>query len=352
MALYIRRGMAGNTIGTVFRLTTFGESHGAGIGGVLDGCPAGLRLDADAVQLELDRRRPGGNPLGTARDEADRVEWLSGIMDGIALGTPIAFLIRNRDAQSADYEMLRDVYRPGHADRSYEAKYGVRDHRGGGRSSARATAACVAGGAIARQFLHAQGVRVEAYVSQVGPEALSHEPDDLAARWSNAVRCPDMEAAGRMAAVIEAARAEGDSVGGVVSCVAHGLPEGWGEPVFDKLEADLAKAMLAINASKGFQIGMGFAAAAMRGSEHNRMSQGGVAGGISDGDALRFAVAFKPPATIALPQPARNRLGEAVTLEAKGRHDPCVAPRAVPIVEAMTCLVLADHCLRQRLARA
>ncbi|MBK9176914.1 MAG: chorismate synthase [Flavobacteriales bacterium] len=343
--------MPGNTIGQLFRLTSFGESHGAAIGGVVDGCPAGLPIDQHAVQMELDRRRPGSTPLGTARNEADGVEWLSGIFEGRALGTPMGFLIRNNDARSSDYDALKDVYRPGHADRTWEVKYGLRDHRGGGRSSARTTAACVVGGAIARQLLTRDGVQVNAYVSRVGEVALGGIPADLAPVWSSAVRCPDENTGARMAAIIEQARAEGDSVGGVVSCVVRGLPEGLGEPVFDKLDADLAKAMLSINASKGFQIGSGFAAAALRGSAHNRLSQGGLAGGISDGSDLFFDVAFKPPATIALAQETLNKTGEKVMLEAKGRHDPCVVPRAVPIVEAMACLVLADHWLRQRMAR-
>ncbi|MCB9183561.1 MAG: chorismate synthase [Flavobacteriales bacterium] len=343
--------MPGNAFGQLFRLTTFGESHGPAIGGVVDGCPAGLTLDAEAVQRELDRRRPGSTALGTTRNEPDRVEWLSGVFEGRTLGTPIAFMIRNADARSGDYDALKDVYRPGHADRTWEQKYGVRDHRGGGRSSARTTAACVVGGAIARQVISAAGVRVSAYVQQVGDVGLTEAPVDLSATWNNDARCPDAATAVRMKALVEQVRAEGDSVGGVVACRVEGVPAGLGEPVFDKLEADLAKAMLAINASKGFQIGSGFAAAGMRGSAHNRLSQGGVAGGISDGDELFFEVAFKPPATIAQAQHARTRSGDEVVLEAKGRHDPCVVPRAVPIVEAMTCLVLADHLLRHRGSR-
>lgn len=345
--------MPGNTIGTAFRLTTFGESHGPAIGGVVDGCPAGLRLDLEAMQAELDRRRPGSTPLGTARVEADRVEWLSGIFEGRTLGSPIGFVIRNTDSRSSDYEALKDVYRPGHADKSWEDKYGLRDHRGGGRSSARTTAACVVGGAIARQLIAEMGISVHAWVSQVGAEVLAERTTDwdLAGIWTDPVRCPDRGTSARMAAIIEQARTEGDSVGGVVSCLVRGMPAGLGEPVFDRLDADLAKAMLSINASKGFQIGDGFRAAGMRGSVHNARSQGGIAGGISDGKDIAFDVAFKPPATIAKPQLARNRAGAEVTLEAKGRHDPCVVPRAVPIVEAMACLVLADHLLRHRAAR-
>ncbi|MBK7945875.1 MAG: chorismate synthase [Flavobacteriales bacterium] len=343
--------MPGNSIGSVFRLTAFGESHGPAIGGVIDGCPAGLPIDALRVQQELDRRRPGSTPLGTSRQEADHVEWLSGMLDGRTLGTPIAFLIRNNDALSADYDALKEVYRPGHADRVYDVKYGLRDHRGGGRSSARVTAAAVVGGAIARQMLLNLGVEVAAFVSQVGEVRVTRWPQDLERRWIDPVRCPDESSSAAMAAAIEEARNEGDSLGGAVSCVIRGLPVGLGEPIYDKLDADLAKAMLSINASKAFAIGEGFGAAGMRGSQHNKLSQGGVTGGISDGDELRFEVAFKPPSTIAMPQQATTRSGDVVMLEARGRHDPCVVPRAVPIVEAMSCLVLADHWLRLRCTR-
>ncbi len=346
--------MPGNTFGQLFRLTTFGESHGAAIGGVVDGCPAELELDLAAVQTELDRRRPGSTPLGSARNEADRVEWLSGVFEGRTLGTPIAFFIRNNDAKSSDYDALKEVYRPGHADQTWEQKYGLRDHRGGGRSSARTTAATVVGGAIARQLLARKGVKVNACVTAVGPERAQRSGDDLdwESVWQNDVRCADRVAVKQMTALIEQVRSEGDSIGGVVSCLVRGLPVGLGEPVFDKLDADLAKAMLSINAVKGFQIGMGFAASAMRGSDHNKARQGGVLGGISNGQSVMFDVAFKPPSTIAQAQQAMDRSGTIVTLEAQGRHDPCVVPRAVPIVEAMTCLVLADHLLRQRSARA
>ena len=382
--------MRGNTFGSLFRLSTFGESHGPAIGGVLDGCPAGMRLDPTAIQVELDRRRPGGTPLGTSRTETDAVEFLSGMIadpeaihrsDQKTLGTPIAFLIRNADARSHDYDQLKDVYRPGHADLTWEAKFGLRDHRGGGRSSARTTAACVVGGAIARQLLASEGIEVDAYVSRVGEVALETpvEQLDLSGRWNDLVRCPDPATAKRMAAFIEQVRSEGDSIGGVVSCVVRGVPPGLGEPVFDKLEADLAKAMLSINACKGFQIGNGFGAAHLRGSENNDAfapgyrrdpevridpytvsraairtetnRSGGVLGGISNGEDLLFEVAFKAPSTIAKAQRTVNTNGEAITLEASGRHDPCVVPRAVPIVEAMTCLVLADHLLRHRTSR-
>lgn len=370
--------MRGNSLGSIFSLVTFGESHGPAIGGVLDGCPAGLELKLATIQAELDRRRPGSTPLGTARSEADQVEFLSGIMDGITLGTPIGFFIRNTDARSGDYDHLKDVYRPGHADLVWEEKFGLRDHHGGGRSSARVTAACVVGGAIARQLLATEGITVDAYVSRVGEVVLEQpvEDLDLSRRWSDPVRCPDPATAARMAEVIDQVRGEGDSIGGGVSCVVRGLPPGLGEPVFDKLDADLAKAMLSINACKGFQIGSGFGAARLRGSQNNDVfvmgvrrdprnstaeytvesgairtetnRAGGVLGGISNGEDILFDMAFKAPSTIAMAQRTVNTKGEAVALEAAGRHDPCVVPRAVPIVEAMTCLVLADHLLRQR----
>ncbi len=357
--------MRGNSFGTAFRLTTFGESHGPAIGGVVDGCPAGLKVDMPAIQNELDRRRPGSTPLGTARKESDLVEILSGLWSEagqpttdnrqlISLGTPIGFLIRNADAKSEDYAHLKDTFRPGHADRTWEQKFGLRDHRGGGRSSARETACRVVGGAIARQLIAQQGISVQAYVSQVGDIIIGtpHTELDLSAVFSSDVRCPDPASAERMTQAIEHVRAEGDSLGGVVSCVVKGLPPGLGEPVYDRLDADLAKAMLSINATKGFQIGNGFGAAAMRGSQHNAGPQGGVLGGISDGGDLFFDVAFKPPATIARPQASTDRSGNAVTVEGKGRHDPCVVPRAVPVVEAMACLVIADHLLRNRTSRS
>ncbi len=359
--------MRGNSFGTAFRLTTFGESHGPAIGGVIDGCAAGLICDLAAVQGELDRRRPGSTPLGTARKEADRVEFLSGLMDGTTLGTPIGFLIRNSDSKSSDYDHLKDTFRPGHADLTWEQKFGLRDHRGGGRASARETACRVVGGAIARQLLAQQGIRVQAYVSQVGNITLGkpHTELDLSAVYSSDVRCPDPIAASLMTKAIELVRAEGDSLGGLVTCVITGVPAGLGEPVFDKLHADLGKAMLSINAVKGFQIGSGFAAASMRGSQHNdpytagnggittlTNRSGGVQGGISNGEDIVFDVAFKPASTIMRDQPSIDRSGNAVILEGKGRHDPCVVPRAVPVVEAMACLVIADHLLRNRTVRA
>ena len=344
--------MRGNSLGQIFRLTSFGESHGAAIGGVIDGCPAGLKLDLDAVQVELDRRRPGSTPLGTTRNEADRVEWLSGIKDGVALGTPIAFLIRNQDARSADYDVLKDVYRPGHADRTWEEKFGVRDHRGGGRSSARTTAACVVAGAIARQVIATVGASAHAYVDQVGNVRLDkpHTELDLSRVYASDVRCPDPIAADLMTQVIEKVRAEGDSTGGAIALVVRGVPAGLGEPVFDKLHADLGKALLSINAVKGFEIGSGFTSASLRGSLHNPLPSG-VQGGISTGQDIVCRIAFKPASTIAQQQRTVDKEGKEVLLEAPGRHDPCVVPRAVPIVESMACLVIADHLLRQRTSR-
>lgn len=344
--------MRGNSFGSLFRITTFGESHGPAIGGVLDGCPAGLDLDLGAIQDELDRRRPGSTPMGTARNEADRVEWLSGIMDRRTLGTPIGFLIRNADARPADYDALKEVYRPGHADRTWDQKFGLRDHRGGGRSSARTTAACVVGGAIARQLIALSGARVNAYVHQVASVVVNkpYTELDLASVWQSDVRCPDPTAAPLMIRAIERVRADGDSTGGAITLVVQGLPAGLGEPVFDKLNADLGRAMLSINATQGFEIGAGFSSVAMCGSQHNKLPSG-VQGGISTGSDIVCRIAFKPASTISKPQATVDNAGNEVLLEAGGRHDPCVAPRAVPIVEAMACLVLADHLLRQRTAR-
>lgn len=358
--------MAGSTIGTVFRLTTFGESHGTAIGGVVDGCPAGLHLDLALVQDELDRRRPGSTPLGTTRREGDRVEILSGVYEGVTLGTPIGFLLRNENAHSADYDHLKETYRPGHADLTWEQKFGIRDHRGGGRASARETAVRVAAGAIGRQLLATAGISVHAWVSQVGGERLDRDYRelDLAAVFQSDVRCPDQDAAGRMTALIGQVRNEGDTIGGRISGVVRGVPPGLGEPVFDKLHADLGKALFSINAVKGVQFGSGFDAVALRGSQHNDAyvakegtigtatnRSGGVQGGISNGEDILFDVAFKPVSTIMRDQASVDKDGRAVQLKAKGRHDPCVVPRAVPIVESMACLVLADHWLRQRLSR-
>ena len=358
--------MAGNSFGQFFRITTFGESHGAAIGVVVDGCPAGVDFDLAFIQQQMDRRRPGQSALSTDRNEADRVEVLSGVFDGKTTGTPVAMLLRNADQRSADYDALKDVYRPSHADYTYEARYGLRDHRGGGRSSARETAARVAAGALAQLLLRQWGVYIQAYVSAVGPIVVEKPYTELDLKQidSNLVRCPDAATAAHMEALITQLKAEGDSVGGVITCIASGLPAGWGEPVFDKLEADLAKGMLGINAVKGFEIGSGFAAASGRGSAFNDAFElrdgrvrtqsnhsGGIQGGISNGEDVYFRVAFKPVATIGKSQQTLTSSGEATELQAKGRHDPCVVPRAVPIVEAMTALVLADHALRARVAR-
>ncbi len=359
--------MAGNTFGNILRLTTFGESHGAAIGGILDGFPAGIELDLSLVEKDMSRRRPGQSSITTPRSESDQVEFLSGIFEGRSLGTPIAFLIRNKDTRSKDYDALKDVYRPSHADFSWEKKFGHRDHRGGGRSSARETAARVAAGALAKMLLAKYQVEILAWVSAVGPvEAkVDFRKVDEKQVEANLVRCPDAAAAKRMIDYIEQLKAEGDSTGGVITCLMRGVPAGLGEPVFDKLQADLAKAMLSINAVKGFDYGSGFSAASMKGSEHNDAfstgpngevitltnRSGGIQGGISNGQAIYFRVAFKPVATIGSAQQTVNRDKESVTLEAKGRHDPCVVPRAVPIVEAMAALTLADHLLRNKTAR-
>lgn len=358
--------MAGNTIGQHFRITTFGESHGRAIGVILDGCPAGLEIDEDFIQQELSRRRPGQSKIVTQRKEADRAEVLSGLFEGKTTGTPISMVIYNADARSKDYSHIADKFRPSHADYTYQAKWGRRDYRGGGRSSARETAARVAAGAIAKLLLQAEGVDIKAYVSQVGHMALkkSHKALDLSRIEDNPVRCPDPAMAEQMEAYIKEVRKAGDTVGGVVSAVISGCPPGLGEPAFDKLHADLAKAMLSINACKGFEYGSGFEGVAMRGSEHNDVFQqeggriytetnhsGGIQGGISNGMDIYFRLAFKPVATIVLAQDSVNEAGERVTVEGKGRHDPCVVPRAVPIVEAMAALTLADHLLRQRMAK-
>jgi chorismate synthase len=352
-------------LGVLFRVATFGESHGGGVGVVVDGCPPRLELAAEEIQRDLDRRRPGQSRLTTPRQEADRVEILSGLFEGRTLGTPIALLVRNEDARPEAYEAMKDVYRPSHADFTTEAKYGIRNWQGGGRASARETVGRVAAGAVARKLLRvAAGIEVLAWVSQVHDvdAKVDAEAVALAEVEANPVRCPDREAAARMEERIDAARRRGDSLGGVVTCVARGVPAGLGEPVFDKLEADLAKGVLSLPASKGFEIGSGFAGTRLTGSEHNdpfvpgeggrpRTSSnrsGGVQGGISNGETILLRVAFKPTATIRLAQQTVDRSGAAVTLEAEGRHDPCVLPRAVPMVEAMVCLVLADHWLRQR----
>ena len=348
--------MAGNTFGNLFRLTTFGESHGEAIGGVIDGCPAGITLDFEEIQRELDRRRPGQSAIVTQRKEADKVQFLSGIFEGKTTGVPIGFIIANTQQHSQDYDHLRELYRPSHADYVYEQKYGLRDHRGGGRSSARETAVRVVAGAIAKQFL--KGIKVTAYVSAVGELSLPEEDYgqlDFSQIEKNPVRCPDPVLAAQMESYIKEVRKEGDTVGGIVSCVIQGVPVGLGEPVFDRLHAELGKAMLSINAVKGFEYGGGFASTRKRGSQNNDIFlpdgttrtnySGGIQGGISNGMNIYFRVAFKPVATLMQEQETINRAGEVVQFQGKGRHDPCVVPRAVPIVEAMSALVLADYLL-------
>ncbi|HXH17847.1 MAG TPA: chorismate synthase [Chitinophagales bacterium] len=358
--------MPGNSIGQFFRITTFGESHGPAIGVVIDGCPAGLKVDLDIIRQELDRRRPGQSKITTTRRESDEVEILSGIFEGKTLGTPIMLLIKNTGQRSQDYEKMKDVYRPSHADFTYQEKYGIRDYRGGGRSSARETAARVASGAIAKLLLREVGVEIKGYVSAVGNLSLKKEYTELNLDEAekNIVRCPDKKTAEEMIALIEKVRKEGDTLGGIVSCVVRNCPVGLGEPVFDKLHADLAKAMLSINATKGFEYGSGFEGVKLRGSEHNDMFEkkgnkiitktnhsGGIQGGISNGMDIYFRVAFKPVATIMQEQESVSVTGERAIMKGQGRHDPCVLPRAVPIVEAMTALVLADHLLRSRVSK-
>ncbi len=350
--------MAGNTFGTLFRLTTFGESHGVAIGGIIDGCPAGIHIDLDAIRAQMQRRKPGQSAIVTQRKEEDAVTFYSGIFEGKTTGTPIGFSIYNTNQKSGDYEHLKESYRPSHADYVYDQKFGFRDHKGGGRSSARETASRVVAGAIARQFL--DSVSINAYVSQVGELSLdkAYSDLDLSRTESNPVRCPDPETAAQMEEYIRAIRKEGDTVGGVVSCVIHNVPAGIGEPVFDKLHALLGQAMLSINAVKGFEYGSGFAGVAMKGSTHNDAfnpdgstrtnHSGGIQGGISNGMPIYFRVAFKPVATILQPYETIDKEGNKVMTRGKGRHDPCVVPRAVPIVEAMAALVLADCILLAR----
>lgn len=350
--------MAGNTFGNSFKLTTFGESHGVAIGGVLDGCPAGLELDLEAVQKELDRRRPGQSAIVTQRKEPDKVDFLSGIFEGKTTGTPIGFAIYNTNQKSKDYSHIKDSYRPSHADYVYDKKYGFRDYRGGGRSSARETASRVVAGAIAKQFL--KDVRINAFVSQVGTLTLDkpYTELDFSLIESNPVRCPDPDTAQRMEEYIKEIRKEGDTIGGIITCVIQNVPIGLGEPVFDKLHAELGKAMLSINAVKGFEYGSGFVGVKMKGSEHNDQfnsdgstktnHSGGVQGGISNGMDIYFKVAFKPVATVIQGYETIDKEGNVVKTKGKGRHDPCVVPRAVPIVEAMAALVLADYSLINR----
>ncbi len=346
-----------NTIGKLFTFTSFGESHGKGIGGIVDGCPPGIALDEDFIQQELDRRKPGQSAIATPRKEDDKVEFLSGVFEGKTTGTPIAFIIWNQNQHSKDYDHLKEVYRPSHADYTYQQKYGIRDHRGGGRSSARETASRVVAGAIAKLVLRQAGVDIRAFTSQVGPIAMTQTLDsaDLSLIESNIVRCPQPDVAQQMIDYIAALKKDGDSTGGIISCVIRGVPLGWGEPIFDKLQARLAAAMMSINASHGFDYGKGFEGVALKGSEMNDSfirkedrittrtnNSGGIQGGISNGENIYFRVLFKPVATISKKQDTVDTSLTEVELQARGRHDPCVLPRAVPIVEAMAALTLAD----------
>ncbi|WP_068472416.1 chorismate synthase [Saccharicrinis aurantiacus] len=349
--------MAGNSFGQFFKLTSFGESHGKAVGGVIEGVKPGIDIDLDFIQAELNRRRPGQSAITTPRDEKDKVEILSGILDGKATGTPIGFVIWNADQRSKDYGNIKDVYRPSHADYTYQQKYGIRDHRGGGRSSARETIARVVAGAIAKLVLKSYDVEISAYTSQVGTLKLEkpYTELDLSKTEDNIVRCPDAEVAEQMIEYIDKVRQDKDSVGGVISCVIKNSPVGLGEPVFDKFHAEMGKAMLGINAVKGFDYGMGFKAAEMKGSQHNdefimdadevrtkTNRSGGVQGGITNGEDIYMNVAFKPIATILKEQNTVNKQGEEIVSTVKGRHDPCVLPRAVPIVEAMAAMVMVD----------
>ncbi len=357
--------MPGNSFGNLFRITTCGESHGGALGVIVDGCPPGLELSETDIQPDLDRRKPGQSSITTQRAEKDRIHILSGVCDGVTTGAPILLLAYNEDAQSADYHELKDVFRPSHADYTTFAKYGIREWRGSGRASARETLARVAGGAVAKKYLREHGgIECVSYVSQVGDVVAQVDMETVvrADIEKNSVRCPDEQSAEKMIALIESVRRQGDSTGGVVTGIIRNCPAGLGEPVFDKLHADLGKAMLSINAVKGFEIGSGFAGVALRGSQHNDSlttdavgrvrtvtnHAGGVVGGISNGETIYFRVAFKPVATISMAQETLNTKCEQVIIAARGRHDPCVVPRAVPIVDAMAALVVMDHVLRQR----
>jgi len=353
--------MAGNTFGNVFKLTTFGESHGVAIGGIIDGCPAGLSVNLDAVEAEMQRRKPGQSAIVTQRKEEDSVRFLSGIFEGKTTGTPIGFVIENTDQKSKDYSHIKDTYRPSHADYTFDKKFGHRDYRGGGRSSARETACRVVAGAIAKQLL--KDIKITAYVSSVGELHLnkSHTEVDFSEIEKNPVRTASAEMALKMEAYIKEIKKQGDTVGGTITCVLQNVPIGLGEPVFDKLHAQLGKAMLSINAVKGFEFGSGFAGTIMKGSEHNDIFNkdgstqsnysGGVQGGISNGEDIYFTVAFKPVATLIQKQNTINSKGDAVEMMGKGRHDPCVVPRAVPIVEAMAALTLADFWMLNKLSK-
>ncbi len=350
--------MAGSSIGTIFKLTTFGESHGIALGGVIDGCPANITLDIDAIQYELDRRRPGQSSIVTQRKESDEVQFLSGIFEGKTTGTPIGFIIKNEDSKSKDYEHVKDVFRPSHADYVYQEKYNIRDYRGGGRSSARETVCRVVAGAIAKQIL--KDCSIHAYVSSVGALKVTKPYNELDFDniEKNAVRCPDLELGREMENYIKEVRKQGDSIGGTITCVIQNVPKGLGEPVFDKLDAELAKAMLSINAVKGISFGSGFEGTELLGSQHNDIilpggntltnHAGGIVGGISNGMDIVFKVAFKPVATLMRDQESINTSNEVVVVQGKGRHDACVVPRAVPIVEAMAAIVLTDMLLLQQ----
>jgi len=350
-----------NTFGNIFRLTSFGESHGEAIGGIIDGCPAGIAISNEFIQKELDRRKPGQSAIVTSRKETDSVELLSGLYKGKTTGTPIGFMVKNRDQQSSDYDQLKDVYRPSHADYTYQNKYGIRDHRGGGRASARETIARVVGGAVAKTVLQELKIKITAYTSQIGNIRMdkSFTQLDLTNIDATPVRCPDIALAEKMISYIRQLKEEGDTIGGTITCVCEGIPAGLGEPVFGKLQAALASAMLSINAAKGFDYGSGFGGVRYKGSEINdrfyRRSDetigtktnysGGIQGGISSGEPIYFRIAFKPVATLMKDQQTVNEKGETVTLHAKGRHDTCVLPRAVPIVEAMAAMVILDYYL-------
>lgn len=352
-----------NTFGHIFTLTTFGESHGEAVGGVIDGMPAGIDIDMEFIQSELNRRRPGQSAITTSRQEADRVELLSGVFEGKSTGCPIGFIVRNTNQHSNDYENMRNLFRPSHADYTYFEKYGIRDHRGGGRSSARITISRCVGGALAKLVLRQKGISIQAYTSQVGDIALDKDYSryDLSLTETNAVRCPDQQKAAEMEALIAKVKAEGDTIGGIITCVIKGCPTGLGEPEFDKLHASLGQAMLSINAVKGFEYGDGFDSATMRGSQVNDVfvpstdnqqpittttnHSGGIQGGISNGQDIYFRVAFKPVATILTEQQTVDKEGNATTFTAHGRHDPCVLPRAVPVVESMAAMTILDYIL-------
>ena len=356
-----------NSIGTIFRLTTFGESHGVAIGGVVDGMPAGVDIDISFIQQELNRRRPGQSSITTSRSESDRVELLSGVFEGKSTGAPIGFIVYNENQHSSDYDNMRDVFRPSHADFTYQQKYQIRDHRGGGRTSARITLSRCVAGALAKLVLRQYGIKITAYTMQVGNISIGsdYRRYDLSVAETNAVRCPDSVKAAEMEELIKEVKSDGDTIGGIIQCVVSGCPVGLGSPEFDKLHAVLGKAMLSINAVKGFEYGEGFAGVTQRGSEQNdlfcidsensvRMQtnhSGGIQGGLSNGEDIVFRVAFKPVATLLREQPTIDKLGNATTLLARGRHDPCVLPRAVPVVEAMAAIVILDELLIDRCAR-